>query len=90
MINIFILKALDDEKVHTSKAVVEELEISVLKVLYDRKVHTNKELAKQLEVSEWRVRKAISCLKENGVKIETIRGKNGGYILLEKIKYGKI
>ena len=90
MKEILVLKILCDEKLCTRKELEEELEISVLKILYDRRVHTNKELAKQLEVSEWRVRKVISCLKENGVKIQTIRGKNGGYRLLEKLIYGKI
>lgn len=65
-------------------------EILVLKILCDEKLCTRKELEEELEISEWRVRKEISCLKENGVKIETIRGKNGGYRLLEKLIYGKI
>lgn len=45
MINIFIKKVLGIKKMHTSKELVEKLEISVLKILYDRKVHTNEKLA---------------------------------------------
>lgn len=82
MANVLIVKILYDEKLHTKKELVEELEILVLKILYDRRVHTNKELAEKLEVSPWRVRRIISCLRNIGVKIKTIRGKNGGYILL--------
>lgn len=81
MINILIKKVVGIKKMHTSKEVVEKLEISVLKILYDRKVHTNKELAEELEVSPWRVRKAINSLKEIVLKIKSIRGKNGGYTL---------
>lgn len=58
--------------------------VLVLKILYDGRFHTSKELAEKIEVSPSTVRKIISCLRDTGVKINTIRGKNGGYILSEK------
>lgn len=60
--------------------------VLVLKLLYDGRCHTSKELAEKLEISQSTVRKIISCLRDIEVKIKTIRGKNGRYILSEKNK----
>ena len=65
-------------------------EVLILKLLYNGEIHSIKEICDKFELSKSTVKRKIACLRDTGIKIETIRGKNGGYILLEKIKYGKI
>ena len=60
--------------------------VLVLKILYDGRAYNSKELGEKLEISPSTVRKIISCLRDTGVQIKTIRGKNGGYVLSEKTK----
>lgn len=60
--------------------------ISVLKLLYDGKLHTSKEIEEKFEVSRATVKRIIGVLRDENIKIITIRGKNGGYLLEEKEK----
>ena len=50
------------------------------------KIHSIKEIGEKFEICESTVKRKISCLRDTGVQIKTIRGKNGGYILSEKTK----
>lgn len=59
-------------------------EVLILKLLSDRKIHSIEEISEKLEICKSTVKRKISCLRDTGVQIKTIRGKNGGYILSEK------
>lgn len=61
-------------------------ELLILKLLSDMKIHSIKEIGEKFEICESNVKRKISCLRDTGVQIKTIRGKNGGYILSEKTK----
>lgn len=61
-------------------------ELLILKILYDGATHSFKEIANKLEICEATVKRKIACLRDTGVKIVTKKGKNGGYILLNKEK----
>ena len=61
-------------------------EVLILKFLSDGKIHSIKEISDKFEICKSTVKRKISCLRDVGVQIETIRGKNGGYILSEKTK----
>lgn len=61
-------------------------ELLILKLLSDMKLHTTSEICEKFEICKSTVKRKISCLRDVGVQIKTIRGKNGGYILSEKTK----
>ena len=59
--------------------------ILMLRYLTNHKKYSVKELAEKLEVTERMVRSYKDDLEKAGVFIETIRGKDGGYILYDHI-----
>ena len=64
--------------------------ILMLRFLANHKKYTIKELAEKLEVSERMVRSYKDDLEKAGVFIESIKGKNGGYILYDNVLLPKL
>lgn len=62
------------------------IKILTLKILYDEKLHSTKSIADKLEISRSTVKAVISFLRDTGIEIETVKGKYGGYMLLNKNK----
>ena len=58
--------------------------INVLKLLYDGQLYTSREIQEEFEISRSTVKRIIGVLRDAGIRIITIRGRNGGYRLEEK------
>jgi predicted DNA-binding transcriptional regulator YafY len=58
--------------------------IIMIKKLLNHRLYTIKELSEEIEVSERMIRFYKDELEKAGIYIESIRGKNGGYILYDE------
>jgi len=65
-------------------------EVLILKLLSDGKIQSSKEISEKFEISKSTVKRKISCLRDTGVPIKTITGKNEEIYCQKKAIYSKI
>lgn len=57
------------------------ISFKILDILQDKNLHKAREIADNIEISERTVRWYMNELLDAGIQIESVPGRNGGYIL---------